>query len=139
MGKAFQSVAVRILLTIAALASAGAAAAAQPVTIGISLGLTGQYSIPSEMQKRAYELWRDEVNARGGLLGRPIQLVVRDDRSDPSLALRIYSEFVQNKSVDHVFGPYSSELTAAVAPVVEKAGFPMLAAGAAADEIWTQG
>jgi branched-chain amino acid transport system substrate-binding protein len=95
--------------------------------------------MPAEMQKRAYDLWRDEVNARGGLLGRPIQLSIRDDRSDPALAVRIYREFVQSKAVDHVIGPYSSELTAAVAPVVEKAGFPMLAAGAAADEIWTQG
>ena len=66
-------------------------------------------------------------------------MVIRDDHSDPAMAARIYREFVSGNEVDHVFGPYSSELTAAVAPIVDAAGYPMLAAGAAADEIWRQG
>ena len=115
------------------------AVASEPVRIGVSLGLTGKYQAPAKMQQRAYELWRDEVNGGGGLMGHPVELAIRDDRSDPARAARIYREFVDGKTVDHVFGPYSSELTAAVAPVVDKAGYPMLAAGAAADEIWRQG
>ena len=117
----------------------GPALAAEPIRIGISLGLTGQFQQPAAMHKRAYELWRDEVNGRGGIMGRAIELVIRDDNSDPELAKKIYKEFVTSGSVDHIFAPYSSQLTAAVAPIADAAGFPMLAAGAAADELWRQG
>lgn len=113
--------------------------ASEPIRVGVSLGLTGQYQQPSAMHKRAYELWRDEVNARGGIMGRAVELVIRDDNSDPELAKKIYTEFVSTGSVDHIFAPYSSQLTAAVAPIADAAGFPMLAAGAAADELWSKG
>jgi branched-chain amino acid transport system substrate-binding protein len=91
------------------------------------------------MQQRAIEMWRDEVNARGGILGNPVEIVVRDDRSDPQIAMGIYTDFVTDPSIDHVLAPYSSQLTGAVAPIVEKAGFPMLASGAAADDLWRHG
>ena len=112
---------------------------AESIRIGVSLGLKGQYKEPAEMQQRAYELWRDDVNSRGGLLGHQIELIVRDDESSAEKALPIYREFVANDGVDFVFGPYSSEITAAVAKSVDTAGYPMLAAGASADEIWKQG
>ena len=113
--------------------------ASEPIRIGVSLGLTGQYQQPATMHKRAYELWRDEVNARGGILGRAVELVILDDNGDPEMAKKIYREFVSAGSVDHIFAPYSSQLTAAVAPIADAAGFPMLAAGAAADDIWRKG
>jgi branched-chain amino acid transport system substrate-binding protein len=136
---AFRRLLLGITFGIAAFTSDFSAYAAAPVKIGISLGLSGRYQAPSAMQKRAYELWRDEVNARGGLLGRKVELTIRDDRGEASVAAAIYREFVGRKSIDHVIGPYSSELTAAVAPIVDAAGYPMLAAGAAADEIWARG
>lgn len=119
--------------------SSGNAMAAEPVRIGVSLGLTGNYKAPAAMQKRGYELWLEEVNARGGLQGRPVELLIHDDQSDPATAVRFYREFVTGGDVDHVFGPYSSELTAAVAPFVDEAGYPMLAPGAAAEAIWQNG
>lgn len=118
---------------------AAPALAIEPVRIGVSLGPDGKYQGPSRMQRRAYELWRDEVNTRGGLLGRPVILVFGDDGGDAAQAIGIYREFTGHAPVDLVFGPYSSALTAAVAPVVEEAGYPMLAAGASADKIWQQG
>lgn len=130
---------VGFALFIAALFLAATTHAVEPVLIGVSLGPTGKYRGPSEMQRRAYELWRDEVNARGGLLGRPIVLEFRDDDGDASQATEIYRQFTGREPVDLVFGPYSSELTSAVAPVVEEAGYPMLAAGASADAIWQNG
>lgn len=113
--------------------------ASEPIRIGVSLGLTGQFQQPATMHKRAYELWRDEVNGRGGILGRAVELVILDDNGDPEIAKKIYREFVSAGSVDHIFAPYSSQLTAAVAPIADAAGFPMLAAGAAADDIWRRG
>ena len=97
---------------------------ADSVRIGFSLGLSGQYRQPAAMQKRAFELWRDEVNARGGILGQTVELVIRDDEGDPALAEAIYREFVTAGSVDQIFAPYSSRLTGAVAPIADAAGFP---------------
>jgi branched-chain amino acid transport system substrate-binding protein len=127
------------LVSMAVLHLSGRVFASDPIRIGISLGLTGQYQQPAMMHKRAYELWRDEVNARGGILGRAVELVILDDKGDPELAKRIYTEFVAAGSVDHIFAPYSSQLTAAVASIADAAGFPMLAPGAAADELWSKG
>ena len=126
------------LVSVAVMHLSGRGFAEEPIRIGISLGLTGQYQQPAAMHKRAYELWRDEVNARGGILGRAVELVILDDNGDPELAKKIYTEFVSAGSVDHIFAPYSSQLTGAVAPIADAAGFPMLAPGAAADELWSK-
>ena len=127
------------LVVVAAKGQLDPALASEPIRLGLSLGLTGQYQQPAAMQKRAYELWRDETNGRGGISGRPVELVIRDDASDPAMSLKIYNEFIAEGSVDQLFAPYSSQLTLAVGPTVDAAGFPMLAAGAAADEIWSKG
>ena len=130
-----------ILLTVflASLAGALPARAAEPLRIGVSLGLTGKYKELAEMHERAYLLWENEVNVRGGLLGRPVVMVVRDDESDPAKAAAIYRDLVTGHKVDLVFGPYSSEITKAIAPIVEKHGYPTLLSGACADELWEQG
>jgi len=108
-----------------------------PLRIGISLGLTGKYRDAASMNGHGYELWRNDVNARGGLLGRKVELIIIDDQSDPARASEIYKEFTSGSNkVDHVFGPYSSELVEVVAPIIEAAGYPLLAAGASADRIW---
>lgn len=113
--------------------------AVEPVRIGLTLGLTGKYAKLCLMQQRAYALWQDHVNEKGGLLGRPVRVVVFDDESDPESAVRIYRQMIRVDQVDLVFGPYSSTITSAVAPIVEEAGYPMLAAGAADDAIWQKG
>ena len=115
------------------------AATGGSLRIGVALGLTGAYAEPSGMQKRGYELWRDEVNARGGILGLPVEMNIRDDRSNTEESRSIYRDFLSSRAVDHVFGPYSSEITSGIAPIVDSANYPMLAAGASADEIWQRG
>jgi branched-chain amino acid transport system substrate-binding protein len=131
----------KLLATVAWLACGWTAGAlcAEPVRIGLTLGLSGQYQAPSAMQKRAYEMWRDEVNQRGGIAGRSVELVIIDDRSEEATASKAYREFLDRRSVDLVFAPYSSGITAAVAPIVETGGYPLLAAGASADDLWKHG
>lgn len=121
------------------LISVWAASASESFRIGLTLGLTGRYAKLGIMQQRAYLLWQDHVNKRGGLLGKPVELVIFDDESDPQKAQERYRALIKEKRVDLVFGPYSSAITTAVAPIVEKSGYPMLAAGAASDKIWQQG
>lgn len=113
--------------------------AAPPVRIGVSLALSGVHMHDGIMQHKAYRLWAQHVNQRGGLLGRPVEMIIRDDRSDPELARRIYQEFIERDRLDLVFGPFSSGITLAVAPIAERNAYPMLAPGAASDEIWRQG
>lgn len=72
-------------------------------------------------------------------MGRPVQIVIIDDESKPKRAAKLYKQLMAEDRVDFVFGPYSSGITLAVAPIVEKAGYPMLTAGAASDSIWQKG
>ena len=117
----------------------GAGHTAQPFRIGLTLGLTGKYAKLGAMQQRAYVLWQYRVNERGGLLGRAVKLIIFDDESNPKIAQKLYRKLIAEKHVDLVFGPYSSGITLAVVPIVEKAGYPMLAPGASSDKIWQQG
>ena len=112
---------------------------AEPFRIGLTLGLTGKYAKLGAMQQRAYVLWQYRINERGGLLGRSVELIIFDDESDPNTAQKLYRKLIAEKGVDLVFGPYSSGITSAVLPIVEKAGYPMLAPGASSDKIWQQG
>jgi len=126
-------------LLLAALAVSFADAAPLPIRIGVSLGLTGTHAEVGHLQKLAYQLWESQVNQRGGIQGRPVQMIIRDDRSDPQSAVAIYHQFIEVEKLEFVFGPYTSPITAAVAPIADSNGYPMLTAGAAADEIWQQG
>ena len=131
--------ALLVLLAMVTLVPTGMALTSQPIGIGISLGLTGQFQGPSLMQQRALTLWRDQVNARGGILDRAVELVIRDDKSNSAEAKATYEDYVTSGIIDLVLAHYSSELTAAVAPVVDQAGFPMFAPGASADLLWLSG
>lgn len=113
--------------------------ASPPLRIGLTLGLTGKYAEMSEMQKKGFELWASEVNKKGGLLGREVKLIIHDDRSEPEVAKRLYESMIDKEDVDLIFSPYSSEITEAVAPIVERHGYPMIVSGASADRIWQKG
>ncbi|HEU0200856.1 MAG TPA: amino acid ABC transporter substrate-binding protein [Burkholderiaceae bacterium] len=119
-------------------ARAQAISSAPPLRIGVSLGVSGAYRNIARFQSRGYALWAKHVNARGGILGRRVEMVIRDDGSDAAAAKKIYETFIEQDKLDFVFGPYSSPVTAAVAPVVDRHGYPMLAAGASSDELWRQ-
>ncbi|WP_163833088.1 amino acid ABC transporter substrate-binding protein [Spartinivicinus ruber] len=115
------------------------AVAKAPVKIGLSLGLTGRYALMADMQQKAYRLWQRQINARGGLLGRPVEIIIKNDQSQKMLAPALYEELITKEKVEFIFGPYSSGITLAVSGVAERYGYPMLAAGAASDKIWQHG
>jgi branched-chain amino acid transport system substrate-binding protein len=126
------------ILTIFALAQPSAMAA-ETVRIGLTLGLTGKYAEMSAMQRKGYQLWEKQVNDRGGLTGRQVELIIRDDRSDGPAAAGHYEEMLSGRKVDLIFGPYSSTITAAVLPVADRHGYPVLVGGASSDQLWAQG
>jgi branched-chain amino acid transport system substrate-binding protein len=119
--------------------SVSGAPSGPPIKIGASVSTTGSYGRTGLYQQEAYQLWERQVNARGGLLGRPVQFIIRDDQSDASTGQRLYEQLITDDQVDLILGPYSSQVTQAVANVAEKYRYPLLAAGASASEIWTRG
>jgi len=113
--------------------------AAAPIKIGVSLGLTGRFEPMAEALRKGFALWEADVNRAGGILGRPVRLIVDDDHGDPDRAVFIYKRLVNEEKVDFLLGPYSSLITLAVLPIAEQHEMPMLIAGAAADTLWEQG
>jgi branched-chain amino acid transport system substrate-binding protein len=116
-----------------------ASARQNSITIGVSLSLTGELSQIGAMQEKGYRLWESKINADGGILGKRVHILIKDDHSDVKQATILYQDFITAQKADFIFGPYSSKLTEAVAPIAEKNHYPMLAPGAAADRIWQHG
>jgi branched-chain amino acid transport system substrate-binding protein len=105
---------------------------AEPIKIGASLPLTGDFSEPGSAAKLGYELWVEQVNNAGGLLGRPVEFVLYDNASDPDTAVADYERLITQDKVDLVVGPFSSRLVIPTSEVAAKYGyaFPEPAGGA---------
>src|SRR5688500_11389482 len=115
------------------------AQAPAPIRIGASLSLTGTYAKPGGYQKEGYDICVEEVNAKGGLLGRKLEFVVYDDQSMPATAVKLYEKLITEDKVDAVMGPYSSAVSEAVANVTEKYKKVMVAPLAATTSIFKKG
>ncbi len=111
----------------------------QPIRIGASNSMSGSYAKPGAYGREGYLLCQKQVNERGGLLGRKIEFVIYDDRSDPPTAVRLYEKLITEDKVDVVMGPYSSPITEAAANVNEKYRKLMMAPLAATTSIWEKG
>lgn len=111
----------------------------QPVTIGLSLSLSGKYAAMGTMQQKGFLLWERHVNEDGGLIGRKVQVLFEDDHSQGPQAKEIYRKMIEEQKLDFVFGPYSSGISEAILPITEKNGYPVLLSGASADKLWEKG
>jgi branched-chain amino acid transport system substrate-binding protein len=110
-----------------------------PIKVGVTVSLTGQYDEFGREQFQGMRMWVDEVNIRGGLIGRKVELIHYDDKSDPATSAELYERLIGIDRVDLLLGPYSSELTIAASRVAERHGMPMVTTGASASEIWSRG
>lgn len=117
----------------------GAAQAADPVKIGFSIAKTGLFADAAPSQLNAYELWREQVNAAGGLdvagTRRPVEFISYDDQSNPGQAVRIYEKLITDDKVDLVLAPWGTPHHFALAPVLEKYKFPMVGNSAASAQL----
>lgn len=111
----------------------------KPIRIGATVSLDGKYSEPSAMIQGGYKLWESQVNQRGGLLGRPVQLILYNDKGDEKLVSRFYEKLIKEDKVDLVFSPYGTPLTLVASEVSERHGYVMLASGASGEKIWERG
>jgi branched-chain amino acid transport system substrate-binding protein len=95
-------------------------AAEKPIVIGGSLPLTGTFSATGKWVERGYQFWLEEVNGRGGILGRPVKLVIYDDKSDAKEAVNLAEKVITVDKVDLLLGGYPGTACTAVMPLAEK-------------------
>ncbi len=107
-----------LAISIACAVAAPAARAADPIKIGFSIEETGGLAANGKPALLAMEIWAEDVNAKGGLLGRPVQLVHYDDQSNPANVPGIYTKLLDVDKVDLVVSSYATGLIAPALPVV---------------------
>lgn len=131
-------------LTAATLASGAAdafrsgARAADPIKLGASLSLTGRFSDSAKYCQEGYLLWSEQVNAKGGIGGRPVQVVIYDDESNPDTGRVLAERLIDRDGATVMLGPYSSPITDAIATAVERAQVPMIGTIASDSSIWNR-
>ncbi len=94
------------------------AGAAQPIKIGFGMALTGGLGANGKAALLAMEIWKEDVNKKGGLLGRPVELVNYDDQTNPSTVPGIYTKLLDVDKVDFVVSGYGTNLIAPAMPIV---------------------
>jgi branched-chain amino acid transport system substrate-binding protein len=107
-----------LLVTSGLLAAALAARAAEPITIGFGMALTGGLAPNGRAALLAMQMWESDINAAGGLLGRPVKLVYYDDQSNPPTVPAIYTKLLDLDKVDLVVSGYGPNMIAPALPVV---------------------
>jgi branched-chain amino acid transport system substrate-binding protein len=106
------------LLAATLMLAAPAARAADPITIGFGMALTGGLAPNGKAALLAMQIWEEETNAKGGLLGRPVKLIFYDDQSNPSTVPGIYTKLLDVDKVDLVISGYATNMVAPAMPVV---------------------
>ena len=96
----------------------GAAAQTGEIKIGSSMAMTGGLGLNGKSALLAWKIWEEDVNARGGLLGRKVKLIYYDDQSTPSTVPGIYTKLLDVDKVDLVVGGYATAMLAPAMPVV---------------------
>ncbi len=130
-----------LVLTVAVLLTASAFG--QTVTIGYTMSKTGALNVDSLEQARGFEVWRDQVNAAGGIKAGgksyQIKLVSYDDESNSKRVQQLYTRLILEDKADFLFSPYSSPLTTTASIVTEQNGKVMLTTGAADEKTYKLG
>ena len=98
----------------------------KPITIGVSVSLTGDFSADGQAFQRGYNLWASDVNKAGGLLGRQVKFIYLDDKSDPTQGSTNVQQLISSDHVDMLFGPFSSLITGPTATVAARYGYAMI-------------
>jgi len=120
-------------------APANTASSSAPIKIGISLSLSGDFSADGKAFQQGYQLWADQVNAHGGLLGRKVQLDIVSDASSPKQVVTNYQKLISVDHCDLVFGPFSTLLTKAASQVVARYGYAFVEGAGGGPSVFQMG
>jgi branched-chain amino acid transport system substrate-binding protein len=133
-GKAF--VVVAAILSLVMAASVGFA---ETIKVGVLLPLTGSQAKFGEIEKRSYEMAAEEINAKGGVNGKKIELLFEDDTGKPDVGRSGLEKLISREKVPVITGGYSSSVTAAAAPVAQQFKVPFVISTGSADDITEKG
>src|SRR5258707_3541268 len=97
-----------------------------PIKIGMSMAQTGGLAGGGKASQLGTEIWRDDINVKGGMLGRKVELIVYDDKSSASETPAIYAKLVDVDKVDLLFAPYATVPTAPLMPFVKQRGMLLM-------------
>ncbi|MBO2518190.1 MULTISPECIES: branched-chain amino acid ABC transporter substrate-binding protein [Limnochorda] len=117
---------------------AGAVGAQEPIRIGLQAPITGPWAYEGEMARNSVEIVKDQINARGGVLGRPIEIVLGDDQGNPRQSALVAQRMVA-AGVVAVIGTYGSSINEAASTIYERAGVVNIAYGATAVQLTERG
>ena len=109
--------AAAVAIVAACVLAAGIARSAEPITIGFGMALTGGLAAAGKTALLAMQIWQDDVNAKGGLIGRPVKLVYYDDQSNPPTVPGIYTKLLDVDKVDLIVSGYGTNMIAPAMPV----------------------
>jgi branched-chain amino acid transport system substrate-binding protein len=113
------AVSVAAVAAVVACAADGATAQSrEPIKIGFSMAMTGGLAANGKSALLAQKIWEEDINAKGGLLGRPVKLIYYDDQSNPATVPGIYTKLLDVDKVDLVIGPYATAQIAPAMPIV---------------------
>jgi branched-chain amino acid transport system substrate-binding protein len=119
LGRAFGALFIALTLT-------GAAFAQQPIKVGMSMPQTGSLGAGGKAALLAIQMWVEDVNATGGLLGRKVEFIVYDDQTNPALTPAIYTKLLDVDKVDLLIAPYGTVPTAPIMPLVKQRGLLLM-------------
>jgi branched-chain amino acid transport system substrate-binding protein len=110
--------ALAVAAVVACAADGAAAQSGEPIKIGFSMAMTGGLAANGKSALLAQKIWEEDVNAKGGLLGRPVKLIYYDDQSNPATVPGIYTKLLDVDKVDLLIGPYATAQIAPAMPIV---------------------
>ncbi len=128
-----------VLAGTVALAMLSPAAAQETVKVGLVAAMSGQSAKSGEAIQRGLSLAIDEINAKGGLLGKKVELVVRDDESNPAKGVVAARELAQREKVVAMFGGVDTPVSLAIVPFANQAKIPFMGVWAAGTPITRNG
>jgi branched-chain amino acid transport system substrate-binding protein len=117
-GRLFAGAVAAALIAAALAATPAAAQTGEPIKIGYSMALTGGLAPNGKSALLAQKIWEEDINAKGGLLGRPVKLVYYDDKSSPAEVPAIYTKLLDIDKVELLIGPYATAQIAPAMPIV---------------------
>src|SRR5262245_2315812 len=124
-----------LTLVLAATACGGSSAGGDgPIKVGLIVSLTGNYAPLGSEDKKAVELAVEQVNAKGGLLGRKVEIVFRDDKTLPDQAVLAFND-IKGQDLTGMIGPVFSNSALAVEPLAQREKLPYLSLSPATEQV----
>src|ERR1700674_3142202 len=110
-----------------------------PITIGVSVSLSGDFSGDGKALRQGYDLWAQDINAKGGLLGHQVTMQYVDDASSTQQVVTNYQNLITQDKVALVFGPFSSLLTIPASVVTNRFGYAFAEPAGGGPQVFTRG